>query len=100
MHLQLAAHMQVKPETHGAEEGDLLHLTISMADLQHRRIEQVIMSLPYASHVLDVYTNRRVDKRTQLSSSYIRVNCVQDAAPADTTSADVRAASSVSRSVN
>lgn len=93
--------VQVKPETAGAEEGDLLHLTVSMADLQNRRIEQVIMTLPYASHVLDVYTNRRVDKRTQLVSGYMRVHRVYDAVQAtETTSNDVRAASSVSRSVS
>lgn len=91
----------MRPETGGAEEGDLLHLTVSMADLQNRRIEQVIMSLPYASHVLDVYTNRRVDKRTQLVSGYMRVHRVYDAVQAtETTSNDVRAASSVSRSVS
>jgi hypothetical protein len=46
----------------------VLHITISVAYLRTRRIENVILTVPYASHVLDVYTSRREDKRTLLQA--------------------------------
>ena len=52
----------------------MLHITIAVSDLREQRIETVILRVPYASHVLDVYTNRREDKRTLLQSGYTRVN--------------------------
>lgn len=65
--------MQVRPGTAQAE-GDVLHITIAVSDLRDQRIENVILRVPYASHILDVYANRREDKRTLLQSGYTRVN--------------------------
>jgi hypothetical protein len=51
-----------------------------VSDLRDQRIENVILKVPYASHILDVYTNRREDKRALLQSGYTRVNRLFDAA--------------------
>jgi hypothetical protein len=40
------------------------------ADLQGRDIEQAIMDMPYASHILDVYTSCCADKRAHLLGGY------------------------------
>jgi hypothetical protein len=63
--------LQVKPGTKDAD-GDVLHITVSVAYLRNRRIEGVILSVPYASHVLDVYTSRREDKRTLLQACVLQ----------------------------
>jgi hypothetical protein len=70
--------LQVRPGSHQAE-GDVLHITIAVSDLRDQRIENVILKVPYASHILDVYTNRREDKRALLQSGYTRVNRLFDA---------------------
>ena len=44
----------------------MLHITVSVAYLRTRKIESVILAVPYASHALDVYTSQRVDKRALL----------------------------------
>jgi ribosomal protein L11 len=97
--------VQVRPGTNTAD-GDVLHITISVDYLKNRRIENVILSVPYASHILDVYTNRREDKRTLLQSGYMRVNRLYDAAEMQSIDATqtqaqsaVGAASSVSHSM-
>lgn len=73
----MATPLQVKPGTKDAD-GDVLHITISVSYLKNRRIENVILSVPYASHVLDVYTTRREDKRSLLQSGYMRVMRLYD----------------------
>jgi len=58
-------------------DGDLFHATINVDDLQSRSVDALILGLPHASHVLDVYANRRVDKRHILASGYMRVRNLQ-----------------------
>lgn len=100
--------LQVKPGTEMAD-GDIIHMTVSVSYLKNRRIENVILAVPYASHILDVYTNRREDKRTLLQSGYMRVNRLYDqaelhamdaaAAAAPQAAPPVGAASSMSHSM-
>jgi hypothetical protein len=64
----------------GAEE--LAHVVLGAPLLRQRRADWWLRSLPGATHVLDVYTNSRVDKRRVLESDYVRVAAVARAAAA------------------
>ena len=49
-----------------------------MDDLQERRVDTWIRDFPSASHVLDVYTQKRVDKRKVFHTMYMRMKHMED----------------------
>lgn len=67
---------KVGPEHAGADEDGLLQGAVSLEQLAERRLEAWLRDLSDATHVLDVYTNRRVDKRRVCSSSVARLRAM------------------------
>ena len=49
------------------------YLAVSPRDLQEGNLEGILMGMSYATHVLDVYTGVRYDKRSRLSRPVQRV---------------------------
>jgi hypothetical protein len=63
----------------GHPNGDadgLVHAIIRIEDLFERRVDTWIRDFPGATHVLDVYNNKRVDKRKVFASSYTRLRAL------------------------
>lgn len=59
-------------------DGDgILHAIIKLDDLFDRRVETWIRDFAGATHILDVYKNKRVDKRKVFASSYTRLRAMQ-----------------------
>jgi len=56
---------QKAPDLTTGEDG-LLHAVVKMDDLMERRVETWLRDLQSATHVLDVYRNKLVDKHTLL----------------------------------
>lgn len=52
-----------------AWQPQIAYLAISPDDLQAGNLEGILKGMPYATHVLDVYTGLRHDKRSRLSSA-------------------------------
>jgi len=66
-----------KAPGHPNADGDgLVHAIIRIEDLFERRVDTWIRDFPGASHVLDVYNNKRVDKRKVFASSYTRLKAL------------------------
>ncbi|KAJ9518665.1 hypothetical protein QJQ45_018756, partial [Haematococcus lacustris] len=55
---------------------NLLHAIIKIEDLSERRLDSWIQSFPGATHVLDVYRQKRIDKRKVFSTSYTRLRAL------------------------
>ena len=70
----MAAQQAADPEGVG-------HASISRSELEHRSLASVILDVPYVTHIFDVYTGHRVDKRTLVSSGYVRAQAVMDHPP-------------------
>jgi hypothetical protein len=71
------------PTAHSQADGDgMLHLVVGAAQLRQRRVDSWLRGLPGASHVLDVYSGARVDKRQVLESDYVRLQAIVPGAPA------------------
>lgn len=65
------------PEGHPAADVEgLVHVIIAIKDLVERRVDTWIRDYPAATHVLDVYTHKRVDKRKVFASPYTRLGRV------------------------
>jgi hypothetical protein len=65
------------PESHPNADGDgLLHAIIKLDDLFERRVETWIRDFAGATHILDVYRNKRVDKRKVFTSNYTRLRAM------------------------
>ena len=58
------------PELGGGDENNLLHAILRISDLNERRVDTWIRDFAGATHVLDVYRNKRVDKRKVFASAY------------------------------
>lgn len=93
----ICAALQMAPGSQPGADNDLLHVTISSEEMQVTRMDQLILTMPHASHVLDVYSNRRVDKRRLLASGYLRFQRVMDSATAPTASEPAPQSSSLSQ---
>jgi hypothetical protein len=64
-------------ESHPNADGDgLLHAIIKLDDLFERRVETWIRDFAGATHILDVYRNKRVDKRKVFTSNYTRLRAM------------------------
>jgi hypothetical protein len=62
---------------HPNADGDgLLHAIIKTDDLFERRVETWVRDFPGATHILDVYKNKRVDKRKVFASNYTRLRAM------------------------
>lgn len=69
------------PETHSQADGDgMVHMTVAAAQLRQRRADGWLRSLQGATHLLDVYTLSRLDKRQLLESDYMAVKSLAPAA--------------------
>lgn len=64
---------KVQPTMAKADPDGLVHIAISKEDLQMRKLDTWIRDLPAALHVLDIYTQKRVDKRKVFHSNYHRM---------------------------
>jgi len=64
-----------------AEADDLIHAIINIDDLHERRVDTWIRDFAGATHVLDVYRHRRVDKRKVFTSNYTRLKGLDSAPP-------------------
>ncbi|CAD7701308.1 unnamed protein product [Ostreobium quekettii] len=69
---------KVAPGTPAADGDGLLHVIIGAKDLNERRVDTWIRDYPAATHVLDVYTHKRVDKRKVFASNYTRLRLMDD----------------------
>jgi len=69
---------KVRPEVERADNDGLIHAVIRIDDLQERRVDTWIRDFPSATHVLDVYTQRRVDKRKVFHAKYTRMKHMED----------------------
>eukprot|EP00798_Chlamydomonas_sp_ICE-L_P011688 gene11688-34411_t len=56
-----------------ADLDDLIHAIIKLEDLNERRVDTWIRDFAGATHVLDVYRSKRVDKRKVFASNYLRL---------------------------
>jgi hypothetical protein len=69
--------LQVPPGTAGTDSNawqpQVVHLAVSPRDLQAGRLESIVMSLPYATHVLDMYSMQRFDKRLTMTCAPRRI---------------------------
>lgn len=66
--------LQVDPSTASTDaSSNVMHVTISAADLRRSDPSQLVLSLPYASHMLDVGTGFRIDKRTVLPGHQVSI---------------------------
>ena len=52
-----------------AWQPQLAYLAVNPEDLHAGNLEGILMGMPYATHILDVYTGQRHDKRSRLSST-------------------------------
>lgn len=57
----------------GPEQEDLLHAIIKIEDLSIQRVDTWIQEFSGATHVLDVYRQKRVDKRKVFATNYTRL---------------------------
>jgi hypothetical protein len=55
--------LDAAPGTEAAGSGSIVHVLITADDLAARRVETVIRDFAGATHLLDIYTGKRVDKR-------------------------------------
>lgn len=69
---------KVRPETPKADSDGLVHAIIKIDDLQERKVDTWIRDYPAATHVLDVYTCKRVDKRKVFVSNYMRIKFMEE----------------------
>lgn len=60
-----------------ADEDGLIHAIIQVEDLQSRRLSTWLRDFVGATHILDVDTRQRVDKRKVFSSPYVRLKALQ-----------------------
>ncbi|KAJ9532288.1 hypothetical protein QJQ45_010408 [Haematococcus lacustris] len=62
--------------------GDVLHVLIKPQELGDRsRVATMLRDLPGATHLLDVYTSKRIDKRKVFPSSYMHLRQLQTLMP-------------------
>ena len=64
------------PAHAGADADGLVHAIIRIEDLMERRVDTWIRDFPGATHVLDVYKMKRVDKRKVFASNYTRLRAL------------------------
>jgi hypothetical protein len=55
--------LDAAPGTESSGTGSIVHVLITADDLQARRVDTVIRDFAGATHLLDIYTGKRVDKR-------------------------------------
>eukprot|EP00798_Chlamydomonas_sp_ICE-L_P031814 gene31814-7016_t len=65
-----------------ADMDDLIHAIIKVRDFKERRVDTWIRDFAGATHVLDVYRSKRVDKRKVFASNYLRLKGMDQEAPA------------------
>ncbi|GBF88728.1 hypothetical protein Rsub_01629 [Raphidocelis subcapitata] len=64
------------PAHPNADADGLVHAIIRIEDLLERRVDTWIRDFPGATHVLDVYKGKRVDKRKVFASNYTRLRAL------------------------
>jgi hypothetical protein len=69
---------QVPAASPHADADSLVHGLLNVRDLLERRVDLWINNFPGATHLLDVYSNRRVDKRRAFPSQYTRLQHLQE----------------------
>lgn len=69
---------KVQPNMAQADDDGLMHVVIRIDDLQVRKLDTWIRDFPSALHVLDIYTQKRVDKRKVFHSNYHRMKHLED----------------------
>jgi len=67
---------KVTPGYPNADADGLLHAIINIDDLYERRVDTWIRDFVGATHLLDVYKNKRVDKRKVFGSNYTRLRAM------------------------
>ena len=70
------------PDESGGSEntgsaGGVVHVVLPPEDLAERRLEAWLRDYSSASHVLDVYSAARVEKRRLLASPYVRLRAMK-----------------------
>lgn len=65
--------LQVDPSTASTGSSEVMHVAITAADLSRSDPSQLVLSLPYATHTLDIHTNFRTDKRAVLSGHQVSI---------------------------
>eukprot|EP00892_Ulva_mutabilis_P011919 jgi/Ulvmu1/909/UM101_0018.1 len=80
---ELVIACKVTPQVPGSDKGHVLHVTVTEDDMHRLGLEQIIIGLPYATHLLDSRTGHRIDKRGLLPASAVSVRLVFAALVAD-----------------
>ena len=62
--------MQVPEDSTHADSDGLLHGVLNVTDLAEKSVETWINEFSGATHLCDIYANRRVDKRKAFPSQY------------------------------
>lgn len=75
--------LQVTVHVPGADKAHVLHVTVTEDDMHRLGLEQIVMGLPYATHLLDNRSGHRIDKRGLLPGSAVTVRSVFAALVAD-----------------
>lgn len=73
-----------------ADEHGLIHAILDSKDLQERRVDTWIRDFVGATHVLDVYRQKRVDKRKVFASHYTKprvLEAINEIVPVDVSTA-------------
>lgn len=70
--------MQVSPECVHADPYSLIHGLLDANDLVEHGVDHWINNFPGATHLVDVYSGRRVGKRVAFPSRYTRLQLLQD----------------------
>lgn len=83
MWLTLTMWLQVTSHVPGADKAQVLHVTVTEEDMHRLGLEQIMIGLPYATHLLDNRTGHRIDKRGLLPVSGVSVRSVFAALVAD-----------------
>ena len=70
--------VQVPQDSVHADSNSLVHGLLNANDLMERRVDLWINNFPGATHLVDVYSGRRVDKRKAFPSQYTRLQHLQE----------------------
>jgi hypothetical protein len=70
--------MQVPPESVHADADSLIHGLLDADDLVEHCVDHWINQFPGATHLVDAYSGRRLDKRRAFPSQYTRLKHLQD----------------------
>ena len=74
----LVSCLQVPADNAHADSNSLVHGLLNAQDLMERRVDLWINNFPGATHLVDVCSGRRVDKRRAFPSQYTRLQHLQE----------------------